>query len=167
MLTIKDASQVRTMRQVKSYRSCPTSTGLPHVGCGVGPQVPGRSGPVQPGVAAPVAGRDLAGSRRLLPVKDRCDHGIRPEGPQPARAGFGKPTRRKRFVDEVSCAYCGGAGADPKYSSASGCPVCRGAGAVPVIPPVVILPPVWRLRPGGRRFNLPDLPGSGGGAGAL
>ena len=49
----------------------------------------------------------------------------------------GKPTRRKRFVDEVSCAYCGGRGADPKYSSASGCPVCRGAGAVRVMPPVV------------------------------
>ena len=28
-------------------------------------------------------------------------------------------------------------GADPKYSSASGCPVCRGAGAVRVTPPVV------------------------------
>jgi DnaJ-class molecular chaperone len=53
----------------------------------------------------------------------------------------GQPTRRKRFVDEVSCAYCGGAGADPKYSSASGCPVCRGAGVVPVIPPVVACRP--------------------------
>jgi hypothetical protein len=29
MLTLKDANQLRTMRQVKSYRSCPTSTGLP------------------------------------------------------------------------------------------------------------------------------------------
>jgi DnaJ-class molecular chaperone len=48
-----------------------------------------------------------------------------------------KPTRRKRFVPEVGCAYCGGAGADPKYSSASGCPVCRGAGVVRVTPPVV------------------------------
>jgi DnaJ-class molecular chaperone len=48
-----------------------------------------------------------------------------------------KPTHRKRFVDEVACAYCGGGGADPKYSSASGCPVCRGAGAVRVVPPVV------------------------------
>ena len=48
-----------------------------------------------------------------------------------------KPTRRKRFVDEVVCAYCGGGGADPKYRSASGCPVCRGAGAVRVTPPVV------------------------------
>jgi DnaJ-class molecular chaperone len=47
-----------------------------------------------------------------------------------------KPTRRKRFVDAVGCAYCGGGG-DPKYSSASGCPVCRGAGAVRVISPVV------------------------------
>jgi len=49
----------------------------------------------------------------------------------------GKPTRLKRFVDEVICAYCGGRGADPQYSSASGCPVCRGAGAVRVTPPVV------------------------------
>ena len=48
-----------------------------------------------------------------------------------------RPTRRKRFVDEVSCAYCGGRGADPKYSSAFGCPVCRGAGDVRVTPPVV------------------------------
>jgi DnaJ-class molecular chaperone len=48
-----------------------------------------------------------------------------------------KPIHRKRFVDEVACAYCGGSGADPKYSSASGCPVCRGAGTVRVIPPVV------------------------------
>ena len=53
-------------------------------------------------------------------------------GPAP-----GKSSRRKRFVDEVSCAYCGGRGADPQYSSASGCPVCRGAGAVRVTPPVV------------------------------
>jgi hypothetical protein len=29
MLTLKDAQQLRTMRQVKSYRSCPTSTGRP------------------------------------------------------------------------------------------------------------------------------------------
>lgn len=29
MHTIRDANQVRTMRHVKSYRSCPTSTGLP------------------------------------------------------------------------------------------------------------------------------------------
>ena len=49
----------------------------------------------------------------------------------------GQPTRRKRFVDEVRCAYCGGAGADPKYSSASGCPVCHSAGVVRVMPPVV------------------------------
>ena len=60
-----------------------------------------------------------------------------------------RPTRRKRFVDEVSCAYCGGGGGDPKYSSASGCPVCRGAGVVRVIAPGGGLPPVWRLRPGG------------------
>ena len=48
-----------------------------------------------------------------------------------------KPSRRKRFVDEVTCAYCGGGGADPKYSSASGCPGCSGAGEVRVVPPVV------------------------------
>jgi DnaJ-class molecular chaperone len=48
-----------------------------------------------------------------------------------------RPTRRKRFVEEVRCAYYGGGGDDPKYSSASGCPVCRGAGAVRVTPPVV------------------------------
>jgi hypothetical protein len=29
MLTLKNSNQLRTMRQVKSYRSCPTSTGLP------------------------------------------------------------------------------------------------------------------------------------------
>lgn len=50
---------------------------------------------------------------------------------------LGKPNRRRRFVDEVVCAYCGGQGSDPKYSSASGCPVCRGAGRVRVISPVV------------------------------
>jgi DnaJ-class molecular chaperone len=49
----------------------------------------------------------------------------------------GQSARRKRFVDEVICAYCGGRGADPKYSSASGCPVCHAAGVVQVIPPVV------------------------------
>ena len=49
----------------------------------------------------------------------------------------GQSTCQKRFVDEVTCAYCGGGGADPKYSSASGCPVCRGAGVVRVRPPVV------------------------------
>jgi DnaJ-class molecular chaperone len=52
-----------------------------------------------------------------------------------------RPTGRPRFVDAVTCAYCGGGGADPKYSSASGCPVCRGAGVVRVVPPVVV-PPV-------------------------
>jgi hypothetical protein len=36
MLTIKDANQVRTMRQVKSYRSCHTSTGLPMWGAEMG-----------------------------------------------------------------------------------------------------------------------------------
>jgi DnaJ-class molecular chaperone len=59
-----------------------------------------------------------------LKVLNRCGSAVR-------------STRRKRFVDEVSCAYCGGGGADPKYRSASGCPVCRGAGVVRVIPPVV------------------------------
>ncbi|MFA4902396.1 MAG: hypothetical protein WC600_06585 [Desulfobaccales bacterium] len=49
----------------------------------------------------------------------------------------GQSSRRKHFVDEVTCAYCGGRGADPKYSSASGCPVCNGAGRVQVTPPVV------------------------------
>lgn len=49
----------------------------------------------------------------------------------------GTTARRKRYVDEVICAYCGGGGADPKYSSASGCPVCNGAGFVRVAPPVV------------------------------
>ena len=29
MLTLKTSDQLRTMRQVKSYRSCLTSTGLP------------------------------------------------------------------------------------------------------------------------------------------
>ena len=77
MLILKDANQVRTMRQVKSYRSCPRESG-----------------------------------------------------------------RRKRFVDEVSCAYCGGGGADPEYRSASGCPVRRSAGIVRVTPPVVTCPGV-------------------------
>jgi hypothetical protein len=36
MHIIKDANQVRTMRQVKSYRSCPTSTGLPTWGAELG-----------------------------------------------------------------------------------------------------------------------------------
>lgn len=45
---------------------------------------------------------------------------------------------RKRFVNEVICAYCYGHGTDPKYSSASGCPVCRGAGLIQVTPPVVL-----------------------------
>jgi len=50
-------------------------------------------------------------------------------GPAP-----GKTSRRKHFVEEVPCACCGGAGADSKYSSASGCPVCGGAGRVRVSP---------------------------------
>lgn len=29
MLTLKDVNQLRTMRNVKSYRACPTSTGMP------------------------------------------------------------------------------------------------------------------------------------------
>jgi hypothetical protein len=49
-----------------------------------------------------------------------------------------RPTGRQRFVDAVTCAYCGGAGADPKCSNASGCPVCRGPGVVRVVPPVVV-----------------------------
>jgi hypothetical protein len=36
MLTLKGAKQLRTMRQVKSYRSCPTSTGLPMWGAELG-----------------------------------------------------------------------------------------------------------------------------------
>ena len=36
MLTIKDANSMRTMRQAKSYRSCPTSTGLPQWGAELG-----------------------------------------------------------------------------------------------------------------------------------
>jgi hypothetical protein len=36
MLTIKDSHQVRTRRQIKSYRSCPTSTGLPMWGAELG-----------------------------------------------------------------------------------------------------------------------------------
>lgn len=52
-----------------------------------------------------------------------------------------RPSHRMRFVDEVACAYCGGSGADPQYSSASGCPVCRGAGSVRVALPVVACRP--------------------------
>ena len=79
----------------------------------------------------------------------------------------GQPTRRKRFVDEVSCAYCGGAGGRPQVQQRlrlPGMPRRRGRAGNS---PGGGLPPVWRLRPGGRRFNLPDLPGSGGGAGAV
>jgi hypothetical protein len=36
MLTLKTSDQLRTMRQVKSYRSCPTSTGLPGWGAELG-----------------------------------------------------------------------------------------------------------------------------------
>jgi len=36
MLILKGAKQLRTMRQVKSYRSCPTSTGLPMWGAELG-----------------------------------------------------------------------------------------------------------------------------------
>jgi DnaJ-class molecular chaperone len=49
----------------------------------------------------------------------------------------GPVSLRKRFVNEVTCAYCGGQGTDPKLSSASGCPVRNGAGWVQVTPPVV------------------------------
>jgi hypothetical protein len=36
MNTLKDSNQLRTNRQVKSYRSCPTSTGLPMWGAELG-----------------------------------------------------------------------------------------------------------------------------------
>jgi hypothetical protein len=36
MMLLKNMNQVRTMRQVKSYRSCPTSTGLPMWGAELG-----------------------------------------------------------------------------------------------------------------------------------
>ena len=36
MLTLRDANQLRRMRQVKSFRSCPTSTGLPMWGAELG-----------------------------------------------------------------------------------------------------------------------------------
>jgi hypothetical protein len=36
MLTLKGVKQLRTMRQVKSYRSCPTATGLPMWGAELG-----------------------------------------------------------------------------------------------------------------------------------
>jgi hypothetical protein len=36
MLILKDVKQLRTMRQMKSYRSCPTSTGLPMWGAELG-----------------------------------------------------------------------------------------------------------------------------------
>ncbi|HZE21653.1 MAG TPA: hypothetical protein VE082_06340 [Desulfobaccales bacterium] len=36
MVTLKGVKQVRTMRQVKSYRSCPTATGLPMWGAELG-----------------------------------------------------------------------------------------------------------------------------------
>jgi DnaJ-class molecular chaperone len=49
----------------------------------------------------------------------------------------GHSSRRMWFVNEVTCAYCDGSGADPKYDSASGCPVCHGAGLIQVTPPVV------------------------------
>ena len=48
-----------------------------------------------------------------------------------------KPTRRKRFVDEVPCAYCRSDGVDPNYGNFSKCPVCGGGGQIKVNPPVV------------------------------
>ncbi|AEB09625.1 hypothetical protein [Desulfobacca acetoxidans] len=36
MITLKTVNQVRTMRQVKSFRSCPTSTGLSTHGADLG-----------------------------------------------------------------------------------------------------------------------------------
>ena len=49
----------------------------------------------------------------------------------------GRRSRNKRFVDVVTCAYCRGSGADPKYGNTSRCPVCSGAGEIRVTPPVV------------------------------
>ena len=60
MLTIKDSNQVRTMRQVKSYRSCPTSTGLPMWGAELGRMCQEEVAPAPTGIAPPLAGRGLA-----------------------------------------------------------------------------------------------------------
>ena len=79
-------------------------------------------------------------------------------GPVPGKLG-----RRRPLVEEVNCVYCGGGGTDPKYSSASGCPVCRGAGFVRVTPPVMGLPLVRRFWPGERRPDLPHLQRDRGG----
>jgi len=49
----------------------------------------------------------------------------------------GRRRRQKRYVDSVTCAYCRGAGVDPKYGNASRCPVCGAACRVKVNPPVV------------------------------
>jgi|GEM_PF-612263 len=49
----------------------------------------------------------------------------------------GPRSRRKQFVDQVTCAYCGGSGEDPKYGNGSKCPVCGATGQVRVKPPVV------------------------------
>ena len=46
-------------------------------------------------------------------------------------------SRNKRNVDSITCAYCMGAGGDPKYGNTSRCPVCGGTGKVKVTPPVV------------------------------
>jgi DnaJ-class molecular chaperone len=49
----------------------------------------------------------------------------------------GRPSRSKRFVDAVDCAYCGGSGVDPKYGHGSRCPVCGASGKIMVTPPVI------------------------------
>lgn len=49
----------------------------------------------------------------------------------------GRGSRKKRFVDQVACANCGGSGEDPKYGNGSKCPVCGATGQVRVKPPVV------------------------------
>ena len=49
----------------------------------------------------------------------------------------GERVREKRFVDQVSCAYCQGTGVDPKYGNGSRCPVCGATGTVRVKPPVI------------------------------
>jgi hypothetical protein len=58
----------------------------------------------------------------------------------------GQPTRRKRFVDQVSCAYCGGRPQVQQRLRVPRMPRLRGgAGHAPGGE----LPAVQRLRPGG------------------
>ena len=49
----------------------------------------------------------------------------------------GKHARNKLFVGVITCAYCNGAGVDPKYGNTSRCPVCSATGKIKVTPPVV------------------------------